>query len=92
MIGQTIICSTCGEQKPKMAYYSGNKKCKKCCIEYQKNYSSKNKKKISEYARGYNKQNADTRKAYREANKDKIQAQKRADYLKSKEGDSKHKS
>jgi len=93
MIGQTIICSTCGERKPTTAYYhSETKKCKKCCIEYQKDYASRNKKKVSEYARGYNKQNADNRRAYREANKDKIKAQKRASYLKRKEGKAKDKS
>ena len=86
-IGQTIICSKCGEPKPTTAYYhSESKKCKKCYIEYQKQYASRNKKKVSEYVRGYNKQNADKIRAYRESNKDKIKAQKRASYLKRKEG------
>ena len=54
------ICNRCDVEKDINDFYKGNAKCKKCKIEYQKEFASLNKDNIKKYKHQYHVNNLDS--------------------------------
>ena len=62
------ICNRCGIEKDINDFYKGNAKCKKCKIDYQKEFATKNAEKIKEYKHDYHVNNLDSIKESKREN------------------------
>ena len=60
----SIVCRNCLEEKEDIDFYKGNKKCKKCKIEYGKKYVEENRDKIKAYKREYSLNNKESIREY----------------------------
>jgi len=88
---ETKTCSVCKETVPiemfnieKRNKDGHTNRCRKCTLEYNRNYSKINKEKLADYKKEYYENNKEKSTIYREKNKDRISKQRSQHYIKNK--------
>ena len=83
------ICNKCGVEKDINDFYKGNAKCKKCKIDYQKEFAKENSDIIKEYKHEYHLNNLDSikekKKEYYKENSEYTKAKSSKHYSLNKE-------
>jgi hypothetical protein len=72
----TRICIKCGETKEEMLFPKNKNKCKQCCCLYSKSWRESNLKKGKDQSEVLREK--ENKKAWREANREKVEAYKKA--------------
>lgn len=74
-------CIKCNQEKELSEFYTNGNRCKKCILEYNREYNIKNKEKVIKYHREYNIKNREDisnyNKDYYIKNVDKIKEQRK---------------